>query len=225
MNDQNTPQEYQPDNTQEPEETRPEYYQQDYQQNNQQQNQQYYSPQPMQPLKTNRSLLKFLLYGFVTLGIYNYICLYYVSKDINTIASRYDNRKTLNYLIMALIISPLTFGIGEIVWYHLLSSRVGNELKRRNYDYQFGVKDFWIFKVLFDIIPAIISLSATIYTVISYISTYASTGDISLSSETEIIIMVISYATTLISGVGGCIYYHKLLKSMNLLSESYNYYG
>lgn len=227
MDSQNTSQEHQPDNNknvklikiEEPEQNS----QQNHQQNENKEAYQYYYQPPR--LKTDRSLLKFLLYGLITFSVYDYYCLYCVSKDINTIARPYDGKKTINYLILAFIISPLTLGIGDIVWFHFLTSRISKELKRRNFDYQFGIKDFWIWKVLFTAIPSVISFGIGIYTAICYITSYINTGSISLSSSTEIIILIISYAVALVSAVGGCVYIHKLLKSMNLLSESYNYYG
>lgn len=79
-------------------------YQQDYQQGYQQN---YYQPnypqQPMRQLKTNRSMWKYLLLGLVTFGIYDIVCLYTLTEDINIIASRYDGKKTMNFLLMNLL--------------------------------------------------------------------------------------------------------------------------
>lgn len=54
----------------------------------------------------------------------------------------------MHFLLMALIVSPITFGIGGIVWYHRISARIGNELSRRGVPYSFGAADFWLWNVL-----------------------------------------------------------------------------
>ncbi len=58
----------------------------------------------------------------------------------------------MHYCLMAFIIGPLTFGIGFIVWFHNLSSRMGNELARRGIAYSFGASDYWLWNVLGSII-------------------------------------------------------------------------
>ena len=176
------------------------YYQQTYQQSGYQ--------QPIMQLSTNRSFLKYVLLSIVTCGIYGIICFYDISKDINTIASRYDNKKTMNY-VLAWILSSVTFGISLIVWYHKISSRIGCELQRRNYDYKFSASTYWIFNFVF-IIPSFIF--AFIVGVIS-------------SSEPSTTLSAITYILSLISSLGPYIYMYKLFKAMNLLSESYNVYG
>ncbi|WP_231129339.1 DUF4234 domain-containing protein [Bifidobacterium choloepi] len=70
---------------------------------------------PNAQLPTNRSLLKFVLLSIVTLGIYGIYVMTVISTNINTIASRYDNRKTMNYCLVYFIFSWLTFGILPLV--------------------------------------------------------------------------------------------------------------
>ena len=41
--------------------------------------------------------------GLVTFGIYDIVCLYTLTEDINIIASRYDGKKTMNFLLMNLL--------------------------------------------------------------------------------------------------------------------------
>lgn len=133
------------------------YNQQQYQQTyNQQQYQQVYNQQYSQPyqygpvrqLNTHRGLLKLLLLTIITFGIYPFVFFSGISEDINLIASRFDGKKTMHYCLMAFIIGPLTFGIGFIVWFHNLSSRMGNELARRGIAYSFGASDYWLWNVL-----------------------------------------------------------------------------
>ena len=103
---------------------------------------------PANKLKTNRGLLKYILLGLITFGIYDLWVMCKVSSDINTIAGRYDGKKTMHFLVMALIFSWLTLGIVPIVWYHRISKRIGNELDRRNINYSFGAGSFWGWNVL-----------------------------------------------------------------------------
>ena len=98
---------------------------------------------PVGQLKTNRGLLKLILLSVVTFGIYGLVVMSVVSSDINTIASRYDGKRTNHYLLMSLVFSWLTLGIAPFVWYHKISARIGGELKRRNVDYKFGAGSFW----------------------------------------------------------------------------------
>jgi len=99
------------------------------------------------PLKTNRSILLYILLAGITLGIYPLVLMYRLSKDINTIASPYDEQKTPNYIV-AMLLSGLTLGIYSLVWGYKLSVRIGAELQRRNIAYEFGSKDFWLWHVL-----------------------------------------------------------------------------
>ena len=212
-NQQGYQQNYQQDYQQDYQQNYQQDYQQDYQQNYQadyyqQAYQQSGYQQPAIQLSTNRSFLKFLFLNIVTCGIYGIICLYEISKDINTIASRYDNKKTMNSVV-AWLLSTVTFGISLIVWYHKISSRIGCELQRRNYDYKFSASTYWIFNFVF-IIPSFIF--AFIVGIIS-------------SSEPSTTLSAITYILSLISSLGPYIYMYKLFKAMNLLSESYNVYG
>lgn len=103
---------------------------------------------PVRQLNTHRGLIKLILLTIITFGIYPLVFFSGISEDINLIASRFDGRKTMHYCLMAFIIGPLTLGIGFIVWFHNLSSRMGNELARRGIAYSFGASDYWLWNVL-----------------------------------------------------------------------------
>lgn len=105
------------------------------------------SSKPVGQLATNRSLLKMILFGILTLGIYPLVILSSFSTTINVIASRYDGKKTMHYCLMVFIVIPITLGIGMFVWYHRISNRIGNELKRRNIDYTMSAGTFWLWDV------------------------------------------------------------------------------
>lgn len=103
---------------------------------------------PVGQLKTNKGLLKTILLSLITLGIYPLVVMSAVSNDINIVASRYDGKKTMHFCLLAFIITPITFGIGAIVWYHRISNRIGAELQRRGIAYSFSAADFWLWSVL-----------------------------------------------------------------------------
>lgn len=103
---------------------------------------------PVGQLKTNRGLLKFILLSIITFGIYGLVVMSSVSTDINTIASRYDGKKTMHYCLVVFIFAGLTLGIVPLVWYHKISNRIGNELDRRGINYKFGAGSFWGWNIL-----------------------------------------------------------------------------
>ncbi len=106
------------------------------------------SAAPAYKLKTNRGLLKFILLSLITFGIYGLVVLSKISEDINTIASKYDGKKTMHYCLVFFVFSWLTLGIVPIVWQHRISARIGNELNRRGIAYSFGAGTFWGWGVL-----------------------------------------------------------------------------
>lgn len=118
------------------------------------------STAPVGQLQTNRGLIKYILLSLLTLGIYPFVVMSGVSNDINVVASRYDGKKTMHFCLMAFVISWLTLGIGVIVWYHNISSRMGAELKRRGINYSFGAGSFWLWNVL----GALILIGPLVYT-------------------------------------------------------------
>ena len=107
-----------------------------------------YNPAPVTQLKTNRGLLKTILLSGLTFGIYGLVAFSSVSTDINIIASRYDGRKTMHYCLLLFVMMPLTLGIASIVWFHNISNRMGNELKRRGINYAMSAGSYWGWCVL-----------------------------------------------------------------------------
>ena len=129
---------------------------------------------PYYKLPTNRGLFKTLILSLLTFGIYGIYVWFRISGDLNTIAGKYDLKKTTNYLV-ACILSVLTLSIYGFWWMHTTSARVGHELRRRGIKYSFGAKHFWLVCLLLSVI-----------------------------------------------GIGPFIYFHRLLRAMNLLSADYN---
>ena len=104
--------------------------------------------QPPAQLKTNSSLLKFILLSLITFGIYGIVVMSSISNDINLIAGRYDGKKTMHFCLLTFVFSWLTFGIAIFVWYHRISARIGKELKRRGIFYSFGAGTYWLWNIL-----------------------------------------------------------------------------
>ena len=98
---------------------------------------------PVAQLKTNRGMLKFILLTAITLGIYGIVCMTKSTNDVNTICSRYDNKKSMHYCLLTFIVAPITCGIAGLVWNNNICARMGNELNRRGCSYQFGAGTFW----------------------------------------------------------------------------------
>lgn len=105
-------------------------------------------PGPARQLKTDRSLVLYIVLSIITCGIYGIVVMSSISTDINIIASRYDGKKTMHYCLVVFLLSWLTCGIFPLVWYHMLSERIGNELRRRNIPDDFGAGTFWLWYVL-----------------------------------------------------------------------------
>ena len=102
---------------------------------------------PVGKLKTNRGLLKYILLSIITFGIYGLVVMSTISSDINTVASRYDGKRTMPYFAMYLL-APLTLGIYPLVWMHKFCGRIRRELDRRTIGWQFGPRTFWLWGVL-----------------------------------------------------------------------------
>jgi len=107
---------------------------------------------PVGQITPNYSIIKYILLSIVTLGIYSIIWHSKISTDINSIASRYDGRRTMNGALVYLLLSWLTFGIALLVWKHNISGRIGKEVERRGLGYKISSADFWLWCILGSII-------------------------------------------------------------------------
>ena len=103
---------------------------------------------PVRKLKTNKGLFKYIVLTILTLGIYDLVVMSSVSNSVNTVASRYDGKKTMHYCLLVFVFTLLTLGIAYLVWFHRVSDRIGNELSRRGIPYAFSSSDFWLWGVL-----------------------------------------------------------------------------
>ncbi len=83
------------------------------------------------PLRTDRSLLVFVLLGLITCGIYCYVFMYYMIKDVN-IACEGDGDETPG-LLMFILLSLITCGIYSFVWYYKIGDRLARNCQRYGY--------------------------------------------------------------------------------------------
>ncbi len=88
-------------------------------------------PQAFMPLRTDRSLLIFILLTLVTCGIYLYIFMYYMIKDINT-ACAGDGDETPGLLVYILL-SLVTCGIYSYIWLYKVGERLARNCQRYGY--------------------------------------------------------------------------------------------
>ena len=98
-------------------------------------------------LPVGRSLVKMILLGLVTLGIYPTVIWSRIVTELNITASRRDGKRTVSYFGM-LILAPVTLSVFPVVWMHRFCKRVGNQLETRDCGFRFGAKDFWLWGVL-----------------------------------------------------------------------------
>jgi hypothetical protein len=80
------------------------------------------------PLKTDRSLLMFVLLSIVTCGIYYYIFVYQMIKDVN-VACEGDGEETPG-LLMFVLLSIVTCSIYAYIWYYKIGDRLCNNCAR-----------------------------------------------------------------------------------------------
>ena len=102
---------------------------------------------PALRLPTRRGLGKMFFLGILTLGIYPAVIWSRLVQELNMVAGRYDGDRTVSYFGMQMI-APFTLFVYAFVWMHDLCDRVGRELRRRNIDYAFGPRHFWLWNVL-----------------------------------------------------------------------------
>ncbi|MFA7673730.1 MAG: DUF4234 domain-containing protein [Clostridia bacterium] len=99
-------------------------------------------------LKTDRGIWKFIGLSIITFGIYSLIFFARLANDVNTVSSRYDGKKTMNFWLLMFIVGPLTLEIGTFVWYHRVCNRIGAELAHRGINYDFSASTFWGWGIL-----------------------------------------------------------------------------
>jgi len=100
------------------------------------------------PLRTERSFVAYFFLNIITLGIYSLVQVSHIGSEVNLIASEHDGKHTMHFCWIVFIFSWLTLGIAPLVWYHRISNRIGNELRRRGVTSDFGADTFWLWFIL-----------------------------------------------------------------------------
>lgn len=103
-----------------------------------------YTPPKQQ---TNRSMVKLMTLSILTLGLYGIIFFIPLSFDLDKIAPKRDRSKTMNFLF-AYVLSLFTFAIVMDIWHYQIAARVEEALSKREIEYEFGTKDFWLWLML-----------------------------------------------------------------------------
>lgn len=85
-------------------------------------------------LKTDRSLVVFILLNIVTCGIYSLFFIYALARDIN-VACAGDGRNTAG-LIKLILLSFITCGIYDWIWYYSLGNRLASNAPRYGMNFQ-----------------------------------------------------------------------------------------
>ena len=94
-------------------------------------------------LRTNRGLAKFIFLSLLTFGIYGLVVLCHISEEINQVATPRDGKKTMHYAWIFFLLTSITLGIAQLVWYHKLSNRLGDELMARGINYSISAGTYW----------------------------------------------------------------------------------
>ena len=85
-------------------------------------------------LKTDRSLVVYILLGIVTCGIYNLWFIHSLARDVN-IACEGDGKKTSG-LLAFILLSCITCGIYGFIWYYSLGNRLALNAVKYNMNFQ-----------------------------------------------------------------------------------------
>lgn len=83
----------------------------------------------MRKVKTDRSVLAYILLTIVTCGIYGMIFIHDLAQDVNDMCR--DDGKTTAGLLSYILLSLVTCGIYSIIWWYGASERVHQAAQRR----------------------------------------------------------------------------------------------
>lgn len=86
------------------------------------------------PLKTDRSLLMYILLSLVTCGIYSYWFIYKMAQDVNT-ACEGDGKSTSG-LLAFILLSFVTCGFYALYWEYSLANRLAENAPRYGLNFQ-----------------------------------------------------------------------------------------
>ena len=84
----------------------------------------------MKPLKTDRTMLSYVILSIITFGIYDLYFRYKLIKDINLVCE--DDGKHTSGVIVLIVLSLLTFGIYGYVWNYKVGERINEQAHKRD---------------------------------------------------------------------------------------------
>ncbi len=99
-------------------------------------------------MKTNRSMVLFYVFTFLTFGIYSLYFFSVLGSDVNFICEKRDGKRQMNYLIAIWLLGSITLGIVPLVWHTTLAERIGMEAKSRGINTNFNGGSFWLWDIL-----------------------------------------------------------------------------
>lgn len=92
------------------------------------------APLGLHPLKTDRSLVAYILLSIITCGIYSYYFLYTMARDVNIVCEG-DGKKT-GGLAAFILLSWITCGFYALYWYYSLGNRLASNAPRYGLNFQ-----------------------------------------------------------------------------------------
>lgn len=101
-------------------------------------------------LQTNRSLLRCILLGIVTIGIYDLYVYHKMAKDVN-VACAGDSENT-SEMPRFLLLTLVTFGVYSFIWHYKLGNRLVKNAPRYGLSFKYGGKTVCIL-ILSGLIP------------------------------------------------------------------------
>ena len=92
------------------------------------------SSKPGTPLKTDRTIVAYILLSLITCGFYAYYYLYSLAKDINTACD--GDGETTSGLFVFMALSFITCGIYAYYWHYKLGNRLYSNASRYGLSFQ-----------------------------------------------------------------------------------------
>ena len=93
-----------------------------------------YAPGTVQTVKTDRSLIMYILLSIITCGIYSWYFIYSLARDVN-IMCRADGQKT-GGLLAFILLSIITCGFYALYWEYSLGNRLASNAPRYGLNFQ-----------------------------------------------------------------------------------------
>lgn len=85
-------------------------------------------------IKTNRSILKYIVFSICTCGIYGWYFIYCMARDVN-IMCKDDGEKT-GGLLAYIVLNIITCGFYNLYWIYRVGNRLANNARRYNLNFQ-----------------------------------------------------------------------------------------